>query len=122
MLLNPMAARRLKDVTAYTYYPLSTHARRNELARMFNEEAQKLLDQKAESTIKHLVERYSNGEITHEQYLELVEQVSKEEEARGAAYGGEYARNRAFEYAQKVLDRAKEQAYAISLAEAKFAV
>src|SRR6266851_7172961 len=98
MLLNPTAVRRLKDVTAYNYWPNTTHEQRNELARMFNEEAAKLLDQKAESTIKHVVELYSRGEIPYERYMELIEEVSKEEEVQGASYGGEYARNRAFDF------------------------
>ncbi len=119
MLLNPMAVRRLKDVTAYSYWPDTTHAQRNEFARMFNEEAARLLDQKAESTIKHTVELYSRGDIPYEHYMELIEEVSREEEVRGANYGGEYARNRVFDFAQKALDRAKDQAYALSLADAK---
>lgn len=119
MLLSPTAVRRLKDVTAYGYYPDTTHEQRNRLARMFNEEAGKLLDQKAESTIKRAVELHSKGDISYEQYMEMIEEVSKEEEARGASYGGAYARNRAFEFAQKALDRAKEQAHALSLADAQ---
>jgi predicted negative regulator of RcsB-dependent stress response len=86
---------------------------------MFNEEAGKLLDQKTESTIKHAVELYGRGDISYERYMELIEEVSQEEEARGAAYGGAYARNSVFEFAQKALDRAKDQAYALSLTEAK---
>lgn len=119
MLLNPIAVKKLKAVTAFGYWPYTTHERRNELAQMFLEEAGKLLDQKAESTVKHVVESYSNGEISYERYIELIEQVSKEEAARGASYGGDYACNRVFEFAQKALDRAKEQAYALSLADEK---
>lgn len=119
MLLNPIAVKKLKDVTAYNYWPNTTHEQRNELARMFNEEAGRLLDQKAKSTIKQIVDLYSKGEISYERYIELIEEQSKEEEKRGASYGGEYARNRTFDFAQKALDRAKDQAYALSLADAK---
>ena len=46
MLLNPKAVKRLKRVTesmGYWYNPNETHAQRNELARMFIEEAGRLL-------------------------------------------------------------------------------
>ncbi|MBO0781656.1 MAG: hypothetical protein J2P37_22775, partial [Ktedonobacteraceae bacterium] len=119
MLLSPQAVRRLKDVTAYNNWPNTTHEQRNELARMFNEEAGRLLDQKAESTVKHVVELHSSGDITFERYIELIEEISREEETRGAAHGGEYARNRVFEFAQKALDRAKDRAHALQLSDAK---
>ena len=119
MLLNPLAVKKLKEVTAYNYWPYTTHEQRNELARMFNEEAGRLLDQKAESLVKHTVEIYSKGEIPYERYIERIEQVSKEEAMRGAAYGEEYARNRVFDFAQKALDRAKDQVHALSLTDAK---
>ncbi|BCL81568.1 hypothetical protein ccbrp13_40330 [Ktedonobacteria bacterium brp13] len=109
MLLNPIAVEKLKDVTRRYHWTMITHSQRNELARMFIEEAGRLQDQKAESSIKHVVEVYSKGEITHERYIELIEQMSKEEETRGASYGGAYARNRVFDFAQKALDRAKHK-------------
>jgi hypothetical protein len=119
MLLNPLAVEKLKDITVYGWHPYTTHARRNELIRMFIEEAERLLDQKAESTIKHVVGLYSNGKISYEQYIELVEQVSEEEAKRGAAYGETYARNRVFDFAQQVLDRINEQAYDLALTDVK---
>jgi hypothetical protein len=79
------------------------------MSHMFLEEADKLLDQKAESTLKHAVERYMNGEISYEQYIEIVECASQEEGERGAAYGRESARNKTFEKAQKLLDEAKKR-------------
>lgn len=88
MLLNQKAVEKLKsvtEVTGYYWYPYRTHAQRNELSRIFIEEAGRLLDQQAESTIKHGVELYCKGNISYEQYSELIEQVSRDEEARGAA-------------------------------------
>ena len=119
MLLNPRAFARLKSVTRITSWPATTHAQRNEAARLFLDEVGRLLDQKSESIIKYAVERYSKEEISHEQYLELVDQVSREEEARGAAYGAEYARNRAFDFAQKALEKEQERTYTLALVEAK---
>jgi cellobiose-specific phosphotransferase system component IIA len=113
MLLSLEAVRKLKDVVQdyYNeeyYYPRTTHRQRNRMSHMFLEEADKLLDQKAESTLKHAVERYMDGEISYEQYIEIVECTSQEEGERGAAYGRESARNKTFEKAQKFLDEAKK--------------
>jgi hypothetical protein len=113
MLLNLEAVRKLKDVVRdyYNeeyYYPRTTHRQRNRMSHMFLEEADKLLDQKAESTLKHAVERYLDGEISYEQYIEIVECTSQEEGERGAVYGRESARNKTFEKAQKLLDEAKK--------------
>ena len=121
MLLNSQAVEKLKSVTEINWYPYyyRTHAQRNEQARMFVEEAGRLLDQQAESTIKHVVELYYKGDIPYERYSELIEQVSKEEEARGAALGAAYARNHVFDFAQRTLDREKEQIEALTLADAK---
>jgi uncharacterized membrane protein len=119
MLLSPLAVEKLKGVTRSWYWPYITHEQRNELARMFLQEAGRLLDQKAESAIYHAVERYSKGELPYERYIELIEQVSQDEAAKGAAYGAEYARNRVFDFAQKALDRVQEQAYALALTDAK---
>jgi hypothetical protein len=60
-----------------------------------------------------------DSEISYEQYSEMIEEISQEEGKRGACYGEEYARNHVFEFAQKALDRAKDQAHALSLADAK---
>jgi hypothetical protein len=114
MLLNLEAVRKLKDVVQdyYNedyYYPRTTHRQRNRMSHMFLEEAGKLLDQKAESTLKHAVEQYMEGEISYEQYSDVVEYISKEEGERGAAYGRESARNQAFKKAQKLLDEAKKR-------------
>ncbi len=86
---------------------------------MFREEAERLLDQKAESVIKHAVEQHTCGDISYEQYMEVIEQVSKEEEGRGATYGASYARNRVFDFAQNALDRAKERQHTLALADAR---
>jgi hypothetical protein len=86
---------------------------------MFLEEAEKLLDQKAESAVKHLVEQYHRGEISYERYSESVEDISQEEGKRGAAYGQEYARNKVFDLAQKELEKIKKREHDLSLADAK---
>ena len=57
--------------------------------------------------------------MTYEQYIEAIEQVSREEEARGATTGGEYARNRTFNFAQKSLEAAQSQTHELSLMDAK---
>jgi hypothetical protein len=119
MLLNPMAVNKLNNVTRIAYYPYTTHYLRNEATRAFLKEAGRLLDQQAESTVKHAIELYTTKEISYEQYLEIIERVSNEEAVRGAAYGGEYARNRVFDFAQTILDQAKEQAHELALLEAK---
>lgn len=119
MLLNPMAAKRLNTITRIGYYPYTTHHQRNEAIRVFLEEAGGLLDQQAEGKIKHAIELYTTNEIPYEHYLELIERVSNEEAVRGAAYGGEYARNRVFDFAQTILDQAKERAHQLALVEAK---
>ncbi len=122
MLLNPKAVKRLKRVTesmGYWHNTYETHAQRNELARMFIEEAGRLLDQKAEQTIKHHVELYCKGEITYERYCELIDQISRDEEARGATQGGAYARNHVFAFAQKAFEQEKNRMHALALAEAK---
>jgi len=122
MLLNLKAVKRLKRVTesmGYWYNTDETHAQRNELARMFIEEAGRLLDQKAEQTIKHNVELYCKGEISYERYSELLDQVSREEEARGATQGGAYARNHVFDFAQKAFEQEKDRIHALALAEVK---
>jgi hypothetical protein len=118
MLLNPRAVEKLKSVTWYPYY-YRTHAQRNEQERRFLEETERLLDQQAESTIKHLVECYCQRDISYEEYSERVEQISKEEEVRGAALGAASARNHVFDFAQRVLDREKEQIATLTLAEAQ---
>lgn len=122
MLLNPKAVQRLKLVTrarGYYYDTYQTHSQRNEWTYMFLEEARKLLDQQAEQTIKHTVELYCAGEISYERYSELIEQISKEEEERGALQGGAYARNHVFDFAQKAVDREKERRHALALTEAQ---
>lgn len=122
MLLNPKAVKRLKRVTesmGYWYNTYETHAQRNELARMFIEETGKLLDQQAEQTIKHSVELYCKREITYERYCELLDQVSREEEVRGAAQGGAYARNHVFDFAQRAFEQEKDRIHALALAEVK---
>jgi hypothetical protein len=122
MLLSPLAVKRLKEATTFYYYdwyPYATHSRRNELSRMFLEEAEKLLDQKAESAVKHLVEQYHRGEISYERYSESVEDISQEEGKRGAAYGQEYARNQVFDLAQKELEKIKKREHDLSLTDAK---
>jgi len=122
MLLNPKAVKRLKQVTksmGFWYNSYETHAQRNELARMFIEEAGRLLDQKAEQTIKHSVELYCKGEISYERYCECIDQVSREEEARGATQGGAYARNHVFDFAQKAFEQEKDRMHALALAEVR---
>jgi hypothetical protein len=119
MMLNPDAVAKLKAVTGNYSWPYITHAQRNELARVFIQEAGRLLNQEAESRVKHAVECHSKGELSYEEYMELIEQISCEEEARGATYGGTYARNRVFDFAQKVLDREKKRIYDLSLADAR---
>ena len=122
MLLNPKAVQRLKRVTesvGYWYNTYETHAQRNELARMFIEETGRLLDQQAEQTIKHSVELYCKREISYERYCELLDQVSREEEVRGAAQGGAYARNHVFDFAQRAFEREKDRMHALALAEVK---
>lgn len=86
---------------------------------MFIEEAGRLLDQKAEQIIKHTVELYCRGEITYERYCELIDQVSRDEEARGATLGGAYARNHVFDFAQKAFEQEKDRIHALTLAEAQ---
>ncbi len=119
MLINPRAIEKLRYVTTINYYPNTTHAQRNEFIRLFIAEAGRLLDQQAESAIKHVVELYVRGDIPYERYMEQIEEIGQQEATRGAAYGAEYARNRAFDFAQKVLDLTREQAYALALVEAQ---
>lgn len=122
MLLNPKAVKRLKRVTesvGYWYNTYETHAQRNELARMFIEETGRLLDQQAEQTIKHSVELYCKREISYERYCELLDQVSREEEVRGATQGGAYARNHVFDFAQRAFEQEKDRMHTLALAEVK---
>lgn len=124
MLLAPEAVKKLQIVVQDYFndeggYSGTTHRQRNAMAHAFLEEVGKLLDQQAESVLKRAVEQYMSGALSYEQYMEIVERVSREEGERGAELGRVSARNKAFETAQKALDAAKQREDTLALLQAR---